>query len=68
VLPEHLAAATAVMIGDRVSDVLAARANGARSIGVRWGYGSRAELAGAGADALCLTPRELRSCLSRIAS
>ena len=39
----------AVMIGDRVDDMLAARAHGVRAIGAGWGYGSRAELVAAGA-------------------
>jgi hypothetical protein len=45
------------MIGDRHHDVRAARANGARAIGVLWGYGSAEELAGA--DARVRTPAEL---------
>lgn len=40
----------ATMIGDRVDDVLAAKAQQVRAIGAGWGYGSRAELIGAGAD------------------
>ena len=54
-LVAHLARAesidpdNAVMIGDRAHDVRAARMNGARSIGVLWGYGTREELAGADA-------------------
>lgn len=40
----------AVMIGDRVDDVLAAKAHKVRAIGAGWGYGSRAELIDAGAD------------------
>ncbi len=54
---EGLDASRAVMIGDRSHDLRAARANGARAIGVLWGYGSAEELAGA--DALVRTPREL---------
>lgn len=38
----------AVMIGDRQIDVLAARENGLRSIGVLWGFGSEQELSSAG--------------------
>ena len=38
-----------VMIGDRKYDVLGARETGMDSIGALWGYGSRDELAGAGA-------------------
>ena len=53
---ERVSPANAVMIGDRAMDVRAAHANGLRSVGVLWGYGSRAELAGAGADALCEAP------------
>jgi phosphoglycolate phosphatase len=48
-----------VMVGDRLHDVLGAHANGMRAIGVLWGYGSRAELEAAGADALADTPGEL---------
>jgi phosphoglycolate phosphatase len=40
----------AVMVGDRKFDILGARANGVATIGVLWGYGSRAELEEAGAD------------------
>ena len=39
----------AVMIGDRKYDILGAREVGMDSIGALWGYGSREELAGAGA-------------------
>lgn len=61
---ERLSPAGAVMIGDRSMDVRAARANGLRSIGVLWGYGARAELIAAGADALCESPGSLAACLA----
>ena len=38
------------MIGDRAVDVLAAKRNALRSVGVLWGHGSRDELETAGAD------------------
>lgn len=38
------------MIGDRAVDVLAAKRNALRSVGVLWGHGSRDELESAGAD------------------
>jgi len=63
---ENIAPASAVMIGDRAGDILAARANGIRSIGVLWGYGSTSELTDARADLLCISPDELVSCLSQI--
>lgn len=44
------------MVGDRLHDIHAARANGIGSIGVLWGYGTREELLAAGADALAETP------------
>ncbi len=53
-----------VMVGDRAADIVAARANQVRSIGVLWGYGSEAELTDAGADMLCRTPLELARHLS----
>ena len=46
---------TAVMVGDRKHDVTGAKANGLRSLGVLYGYGSRRELTEAGADLLAET-------------
>ncbi len=57
---EPLTREDCVMIGDRSHDVRGARANGLRSIGVLWGYGSRNELTEAGADQLCADLGELR--------
>lgn len=51
----------AVMIGDRSHDVVAARANGMCSVGVTWGYGSKAELNDAGADVVCSSVDDLVS-------
>ena len=63
---ERVPAEVAVMVGDRAADIIAAKNNGIRSVGVLWGYGSEAELTDAGADRLCLTPGELVLCLSEI--
>ena len=60
---EGVAARDAVMIGDRAADMIAARANGVRAVGVLWGYGSERELLEAGADVLCPEPRALMGCL-----
>ncbi len=57
VATENIGSAQAVMIGDRAQDVRAARMNGARSIGVLWGYGTREELANA--DTIVSTPADL---------
>jgi phosphoglycolate phosphatase len=53
----------AVMVGDRDFDIVGARANRVRSIGVLWGYGSRAELEAAGADVIVSDVADLRNVL-----
>ena len=63
---ETLAASSAVMIGDRMHDVVGASANGLRTVGVLWGYGSRTELQDAGAASLCEAPSDLPSVLSAL--
>lgn len=65
---EGVSASASVMVGDRAADILAAKANEVRSIGVLWGYGSEAELTDAGADLLCRTPLELAAHLSEAQS
>jgi len=55
-----------LMIGDRRHDVRAAQFNHARSLGVLWGYGSRAELVEAGAEALIAAPAEFSRALADI--
>ncbi len=64
---EGIVPKTAVMIGDRAADVIAARANGVSSIGTLWGYGSADELHDAGAERLCATPKDLAACLMDLA-
>jgi len=58
---EAIDPARTVMIGDRKFDVLGAKQHGIRTLGVLWGYGTRAELLAAGADALCEHPREIHA-------
>jgi len=48
-----------VMIGDRKHDVLGAAEHGIPCVGVLWGYGSREELASAGASVIVGTMDEL---------
>ena len=52
--------AKAMMIGDRSHDMVGARNNGMTAVGVLYGYGSEAELLGAGAHHVCATPQALR--------
>jgi phosphoglycolate phosphatase len=63
---ESLKPGACTMIGDREHDVRAAHANGVRAIGVLWGYGSRDELVGAGADALAERPTDLPAALQSL--
>jgi len=49
--------AQAVMIGDRSHDVIGAKRNGIRAVGVTYGYGTAEELIEAGASHLCASPR-----------
>ena len=55
-----------VMVGDREHDIIGAKKNGLRSIGVLWGYGVEAELVAAGASSLARTPAELQNQLLAI--
>lgn len=48
-----------VMLGDRDHDVEGATSNGIDCIGVSWGFGSREELAGAGAHTVVDDPAEV---------
>jgi phosphoglycolate phosphatase len=59
VATHHLDVDRAVMIGDRAFDIAGAHANRMKAIGALWGYGSRAEFAGSGADAVIAHPREI---------
>lgn len=63
---EPIAPARAVMVGDRRHDIAGAHANGMRGIGVLWGYGSRAELEAAGADAMVSAPLELPDIIAAV--
>jgi phosphoglycolate phosphatase len=61
---EELDPGDTVMVGDRSHDMVGARANGLRAVGVLWGYGSRPELEAAGADALVNTAGDLTGALA----
>ncbi len=61
---EGLAAESVVMVGDRSHDMVGARNNRVATVGVLYGYGTRAELDAAGADALAEWPDDLPALLS----
>jgi phosphoglycolate phosphatase len=54
------------MVGDRKYDILGAKAVGVSALGALWGYGDRAELGDAGADAIIETPRAIPATIERI--
>lgn len=53
------APADSLMLGDRQHDVIGARANGMRCLGVLWGFADDGELHLAEADALAAAPQEV---------
>jgi phosphoglycolate phosphatase len=60
ILAQHdIAPSHGVMVGDRRYDIAGAHAVGMRALGVLWGYGTRDELAAAGADRLVEASRDL---------
>jgi phosphoglycolate phosphatase len=62
---ENLAAKTCVMIGDREHDVIGAKKNGLKNIGITWGYGSHDEHLKAQADVICHTSSEVSEFILR---
>lgn len=56
---EALDSSETLMVGDRKYDMLGAKANGVKGLGVLWGYGARDELETAGAHTCIGHPREL---------
>jgi phosphoglycolate phosphatase len=56
--------ARTLMIGDRSHDMIGAKNNGMKGIGVLYGYGSRDELLQAGAHHVCQTPGAILGCIS----
>ena len=63
---ERLEPSRVVMIGDREHDVIGARCNGVRVIGVTYGYGSEAELRAHGAEAIAATPGDIPALVARL--
>jgi phosphoglycolate phosphatase len=62
-LAEGVAPTRAVMVGDRVEDILGAKANGLQTVAVLWGYGDPAELKAAAPDYLAQSTADLVSWL-----
>lgn len=60
---ERLDPSTTLMVGDRYHDMVGAKHNTIKAIGVTYGYGSPDELRQAGADAIVDSPAELSTIL-----
>ncbi len=56
---ESFDAAACAILGDRLHDIEAAKANAIASIGALWGYGGLAELEAAGAGAIAAVPADV---------
>jgi phosphoglycolate phosphatase len=56
---EGLPAKNTMMVGDRSHDIIGAKKNGVYSLGVTYGYGTKEELARAGADYIVDSPQEI---------
>ena len=61
-----IAKESALMVGDRKHDILGAKENGIRSMGVLFGFGSRGELTAAGADVIAQTPADVLHIIEKI--
>ncbi len=57
-----------IMIGDRARDVESGRANGTRTIGVTYGFGSIAEITAARPDSICHRPGEIYSAVLELST
>jgi phosphoglycolate phosphatase len=57
-----------IMIGDRARDVESGRANGTRTIGVTYGFGSVEEIAAAAPDEICRSPYQIYPAVLRQAT
>ena len=55
-----------VMVGDRLHDMRAGKKCHCLCVGVLWGYGSKEELLGAGADKICHNPQELEEYINHM--
>jgi phosphoglycolate phosphatase len=55
----HVDPARAILVGDRSYDIIGARNNGMPALGVLYGYGSKEELAQAGARHLGEKPQDV---------
>ena len=58
-LKETISAKNTIMVGDRSYDILGAKKHGIYSVGVTYGYGTKEELMGSGADYIIDSPEKI---------
>ena len=63
---EALEPMTTMMVGDRSYDIIGAKQNRIKAVGVTYGYGSLQELTSAGADLILESPQELSKAIYSI--
>lgn len=63
---ESVDPAAAAMVGDRLHDMLAARQNAVRGLGVLYGFGDRPELTAAGAELTCAHVSDIPAAIERM--
>lgn len=63
VAKEHLLAEECIMVGDRKFDIIGAKKNGMKSVGVLYGYGEKDEFVSNGADYIVENIDELKKVL-----
>jgi phosphoglycolate phosphatase len=56
---EAILSKNTMMVGDRSNDILGAKKHGVYSLGVTYGYGTKEELVGSGADYIVDSPQEI---------
>ena len=54
------------MIGDRKEDIEAGKTNRIRTIGVTYGYGTKAEIIDSAPDYICASPYDIQKTIIRI--
>lgn len=64
----NIAPYNAIMVGDRKHDIIGAKQNGLKSVGVMYGYGDKAELESAGADYIAAMPSDVAEILINLKS
>ena len=61
-----MSAEETIMVGDKKEDIIAGKANGIKTMGVTYGYGSQQEICDAVPDYICDSPSEIQKAIMSI--